>query len=69
MCIKLGCPRMGNKLTIGIGLWPADRVWIRDRIQLYFDGGANPFERSEDGTVVDERTLGVVKNDFDEDLG
>lgn len=68
MWIKLGCPRMGKKLTIGIGLWPADRVWIRDRIQLYFNGGVNPFERNEDGTAVDERTLGIVKNDFDEGL-
>jgi hypothetical protein len=67
--IKEECPQMGKKLTIGIGLWPPGRrVWIRDRIQLYFDGGASPFEKEKDGTAVDKSTLGVVKNDFDEKL-
>jgi hypothetical protein len=63
--IKLSCPQMSEWLTIGTGLFPPGRrAWIRDRIQLYFDGGANPFAR-EDGETVDESTLGV-KNNFDQ---
>jgi hypothetical protein len=61
------CPQMGKKLTIGIQLWPPGRkVWIRDQIQLYFDGGANPFTKKDGEDTVDESTLELVKNDFDE---
>lgn len=59
--IKLGCPLMRKKLTIGIGLYPpGERGWIRERVELFFDGGANPFEKKDD-KAVDENTLSDFK--------
>jgi hypothetical protein len=44
------------------------RVWLREEIARFLDGGDNPFYRDERSTDIVKRGFGVLKDDFDDEF-